>query len=191
MSKYKDQIFNFLRTVDLRAEKILSIGSQEDDRRYFKSVKCNEWLSLDSDQNFKPTILYDLNQPIVSPEGDMLISDSFGDYFDCIIMLNVWEYIWNAPAAHDNLHFFLKSGGQLVTNYPFVYPLHEPKGTDFLRYTPEGALRLLFEAGFSVVANRPIYGNERLTEYYHQDGLKARAGFDHQTTGTIIIAKKI
>lgn len=191
MSKYKDQIFQYLSGIDLKHEKILSIGAQEEDKRYFKSVECDEFMTLDSDNQFRPNIQYDLNIPIVDPSGDMLIGDQYGDHFDCILMLNVWEYIWNPFAAHDNLHFFLKSGGTLITNYPFVYPQHEPKGTDYMRYAPDGIDKLLFETGFEVIEKKPIYGNDGLVQFYMADGMKARAGAEHNITGMIVKARKI
>lgn len=191
MSKYKDQIFKYLKEIDLNYGKILSIGSQEDDKRYFKSVKYNEWNTLDSDNQFRPTIQYDLNLPIVDPSGDMMVADTWGDSFDCVIMLNVWEYIYNPFVAHDNLNFFLKSGGTLITNYPFVYPQHEPKGTDYLRYAPDGVERLLYESGFNVEKVMAIKGDNSLIDYYINDGLKMRKDAEHDVIGLLVIAKKI
>lgn len=191
MSRFKDQIFAYLKTVDLRGNRILSIGAQEDDRRYFKNVEYDEWLTLDSDSRHKPNITLDMNLPIVNGDGDLTLDNSYGESFDILLALNLWEYVYNPYAAHDNLAFFLKAQGILYTNYPFVYALHEPRGTDYLRYTPEGARRLLTEAGFEILDEKMIDGSNLLISFYQNEGMKARANEDHRVVGTIIKAKKI
>jgi len=188
MSKFKDQLIANLKHYDIDTDRVLSIGAQEEDKRYFKSFRCQEFLTLDASQDFRPDIRWDMNRSMT--QDDVSVIDRFGEYFDLVLALNLWEYIYDPVVAHENIFNLLKPGGTLITNYPFVYPLHKPERMDYLRYTPEGAERLLMKAGFNVVTHDYIYGNDKLVGFYLNDGLKARAGFDHLVIGSIIKAKK-
>ncbi len=190
MSSYKNQIFKYFEGKTLIGSKILSIGSQDDDRRYFKDTQYDDWSTLDSSPKYKPTFVLDMNESIINQDGEILIDTSFADAFDIVLCLNIFEYIWNPVAAHDNLSFFLKAGGTLYVNYPFIYPQHEPAGTDFLRYTPEGARKLLSEAGFIIQDEQALYGNQGLLKFYQNDGMKARANADHLIIGMIFKVTK-
>lgn len=187
MSSYKTQIIDYFKNQELVADKILSIGNQEDDKRYFKKVICKEWLTLDFDPKFKPDFYHNMNAPV--DEGSVMVKPF--ETFDAVIALNLFEYIWNPVVTHETIKFLLKEGGILITNYPFVYPQHKPIGTDYLRYTPEGARKILHNTGFTVIEQCAILGNENLTDFYVKDGMKTRAGTNHNITGIIIKAKKV
>jgi hypothetical protein len=191
MSRYKELLIAHLKTVDLQGERILSIGSQEDDRRYFRSTQYEEWVTLDSDQRFKPGIAMDMNKPIMADDGEVMLDISYCESFDIVLALNLWEYIWNPIVGHENIGYLLKSKGLLVTNYPFIYPMHNPVGMDFMRFTPDGARKLLSLAGFQIIEETPILGNRTLVQFYQEDGMKMRANEEHRTIGTIIQALKI
>lgn len=191
MSNYKNQLRAELKNKELSAGKVLSIGTQEDDKNYFAKVEVDEWVTLDFDNNFRPNIYYNLNLPILDQDGDLQLDQSILDSFDMVLAFNLWEYIYDPVTAHTNIRMLLKSGGILWTNYPFVYPAHEPRGMDYLRYTPEGAHKLLHDAGFDIIGQSAIVGNQKLLEFYKEDGMKARKDANHLLTGVIIKARKI
>lgn len=191
MSRYKEQLIEHFKTIHLSYPRIGSIGGgQEDDRRYFANVSCDEFLVIDKDIRFRPNIVLDINEPIITSDG-MLLDDYYQEFFSCILMLNTWEYIYNPAAAHDNLALMLKAGGTLITNYPFVYAAHEPAGMDYLRYTPDGYRYLLRRSGFEITKEVPITAGDQLIETYKTEHMKARANFDHHIVGAIVFAKKI
>lgn len=190
MSKFKEQLKAYFSDQTLRGKRILSIGAQEDDKKYFASVECEEWLTLDKNNKFNPNITFDMNRQ-VQGEGGFEIADNYMEAFDIIIAFNLWEYIYAPMTASSNLMDLLKPGGTLITNFPFIYPLHNPVGQDFLRYTPEGVEKLLKMAGFKIEIHDYIYAESPLLiSFYQADGLKARSNFDHRIIGSIIKAKK-
>lgn len=189
MSKFKEQLKDHLKEISLKAPRILSIGGQENDKNYFGLVECEEWVVLDNNNDHKPQILHDMNRSIQT-EGGLEMADKYIEYFDVVLTLNLWEYIYSPLDCMKNIVDFLKPGGKLISNFPFVYPLHRPEGTDYLRYTPEGVEKLLKMAGLKLVTHDYILGNTLLKTYYQMDGLKARDGFDHQIVGSIIEATK-
>lgn len=188
MSAYKDQLRKKLSQMDINCSRVLAIGIQEDDRKYFKSIECDKWVTLDTDENFKPNILWDLNRPI--EDGLLHIPEEYIEGFDCVVALNIWEYMFDPVSALRNIFDLMAPGAILITNFPFVYPVHRPEGTDYLRFTPEGVEKLMQTMGLTVDRHDYIYGNQLLEDYYRVDGLKARGGFDHRIIGSIIIAKK-
>lgn len=189
MSKYKDQIKEHFNYIGITTDAILSIGGQIDDKSYFDKIECKEWITLDSNLEFKPQINFDMNRSL-DGEGGYEIPDKYLGYFDYVLALNLFEYIYDPLTAHRNITDLLKPGGTYIANYPFIYPLHNPPATDFLRYTPEGVEKFLKLAGLTIESHDYIYGNTLLKTYYAMDGLKARDGFDHQIIGSIIKAKK-
>lgn len=86
------------------------------------------------------------------------LADAWGDAsalpfpsetFDSALSIHVLEHL-PAPEMHVNEMFrVLKPGGRILLSAPFVWPVHgEP--WDFVRYTPQGLVRLLENAGFQV-----------------------------------------
>lgn len=189
MSKFKDQLKKYLSQVEIKGPRVLSIGGQEDDKRYFGKISAEEWLTLDSDSQYRPTITFDMNRSMQS-EGGFDVPDRYLGYFDVVLALNLWEYIFDPLTAHQNIVDFLKPGGLLMTNYPFVYPVHNPSGIDYLRYTPEGVEKLIKSVGLTIVKHDFIYGSDLLEDFYADEGMKARSGFDHKIVGSIITARK-
>ncbi|MDZ4228346.1 MAG: hypothetical protein U1E54_03810 [Candidatus Levybacteria bacterium] len=189
MSRYKQQQIDYLKQITLTHDSCLSIGKDVDDRGYFKAIDIKEWKTLDNDRNLGPDIWHDMNKELESESG-FNIDDKFLGYFDLVLALNLWEYIYNPIQAHRNIADFLKQGGTYIGSYPFVYPTHRPDGTDYLRYTPEGVEKLLKVAGLTLIKHEVIMGNELLADFYQSEGMKARQGFNHLIVGSIVTARK-
>lgn len=190
-SLYRQQLNAYLKNQTLTGPNVLSIGCQEDDRKVFKALENVEsFMTLDINQGFSPNIVWDMNRPLDDEAGDLELGSKYMEFFDTIIALNLWEYIYDPVTAHLNIVNMLKRGGKLITNYPFLYPVHKPEGSDMLRYTPEAVDYYLRKIGLSITGKEFIHGNELLLDYYSSDQLKARSGFDHTIIGTIIEAKK-
>lgn len=185
MSAFKQQLIDILKTKSLEGEKILSIGAQDDDHRYFKEIKCKEWITLDVDPQYNPGIFFDMNKP----QHNEVDTDYLGA-FDIVLALNLWEYIYDPVIAHSNIHCFLKNGGTYIANYPFVYGVHPPRGTDYLRYTEDAVEKLLVVSGLTLTEKKTIHGNELLHDFYSLDEMRVRKDYDHSIIGSFIMAKK-
>ncbi|OZB76030.1 MAG: hypothetical protein B7X37_00380 [Halothiobacillus sp. 14-55-98] len=61
--------------------------------------------------------------------------------FDCITILDVMEHLPNPEAAFGEMLRVLKPGGILISQTPFLYPLHDLPH-DFQRWTGEGLSEL-------------------------------------------------
>lgn len=75
--------------------------------------------------------------------------------FDALACFEVLEHVDDPLTAMAEAMRVLRPGGLYVVSVPFIYPLHD-RPRDFRRYTPFGLRRSLSEAGFQVVAIRPM-----------------------------------
>ena len=195
MSNYKSQLINYLKSMDsISADEVLSIGNQEDDLRYFKSANFKELKKLDINREFCPDILFDLNKPVQDDAGMIGIPEEYFVYFNLVLAFNLFEYIYDPLTAIKNIYQMMAYGGELLVNFPFVYPIHNQVSMDYLRYTPVGAVKLLKAAGFSrITIDQYFYGiNDNLKDFYVDDGMKmAKDGdINHNLIGFVIRAIK-
>lgn len=194
MSYYKEQLKNYLGKMEVGGRHALSIGSEHDDRKYFKSANFYEWSTLDNDQSLKPDIPWDMNRLIVDMDGD---TDWFDlhEHFDFVFAFELWEYIFDPVTAHKNIYFFLNPGGTYMGSYPFIYPLHEPLQQDYLRYTERGIEKILIHCGFSsikITRRVATKGRAALQEFVAEEGMrmsKKLTNYDWPI-GFIVEAKK-
>lgn len=166
MSFYRDQLNEWLKTIDVKAESVLDVGGGQDPvRRKVKSWQVQDYKILDNDAQFKPDIFHDMNQPLIVE-----------DEFDIIFCLEVAEYIWNPFTFHCNLAGLLKENGVLYISYGFWYPLHNPPGIDYLRYTKNAIEKLLSESGFETWEIKPriaTHGLRNLHDFIMNEGMRA------------------
>jgi len=192
MSFYKEEFKKFFADELLFGKSALSIGAQVDDRKYFKGVEIEEWKTLDFDEKFNPDIVFDINKQMTDEDGDLFIDYDYLGYFDYVLALNLWEYVYDPVTAHKNIYSLLASGGTYWGSYVFVYGKHNPAGTDYLRYTDDGIRKLLSVSGFKDVMLIPISARHtnRLTEFYRGEEMRIRNDVDHDIVGYIVRAKK-
>jgi SAM-dependent methyltransferase len=191
MSNYRNQLNDYLSVFKEHAGRVLAIGIERDDRKTMPLLTFDEWKTMDINPEFKPDVLFDLNKPVVNPNGEIAVDDNLFDSFDMVIAWNLFDYIYNPLVALENIHAFLKAGGIFLTCFPFIYPSHPPIGTDYLRYTPDGVKKLLREARFEVEESVDITGAKSLLAFYSEDGMKMSKGYNHELIGLIIKAKKL
>lgn len=99
--------------------------------------------------------------------------------FDTVFCLEVAEYIWSPFIFHQNLNDFLKPGGVAYISYPTLYPLHNPPGTDYLRYTKFAIEKLLAETGFTYWEITPrvaTAGAESLVNFWSKEAMRPSKG---------------
>ena len=92
-----------------------------------------------------------------------------------------------------NLNLLLRDNGHLYVSFPFVYPMHDPRGHDYLRYTQEGVERLLYETGFHVedIFVRRIKNEKLLADAYAADRMHGRHDQTVGHTGYCVTATKM
>ncbi len=181
-SLYRQQLESWLKKQHIDAVNVLDVGGGQlpvDKRVGSWSVK--NYKLLDNDAQYKPDYFHDLNQPVrfahtqvdeaIGQKGDgRLYEDDFwmpGAY-DAIFCLEVFEYIYDPVTAHRNLGELLCPGGVAYISYPTWYPLHNPPGIDYLRYTKNAIEKLLSVSGFETW---------EITPRIATDGVKALADF--------------
>lgn len=165
MSYFRDQLESWLATIEVDASRVLDVGAGTNPARKRARVDCEEYVTLDHRDEAEPDIVGDLNEPL-----------ELDGSFDAVFCLEVFEYVWNPVEAHRNLARALRPGGVLYVSYPFVYPIHEPAGLDYLRYTEDGVRKLLDVAGFDVKTLQPRLATRgrTLRGFYRREGMYVR-----------------
>lgn len=98
-----------------------------------------------------PSVQYiGLDYPTTVSKGYDGLADVLGDgqslpfpanCFDCVTLLDVMEHLPQPAAAFNEMVRVAKPGGLIITQTPFMYPLHDLPH-DFQRWTREGLLQL-------------------------------------------------
>lgn len=203
-SYYRQQLEEYLKTVDVKADRVLGVGdAQQLTKGRTKSWEVGEYKILDLEQphkaEHKVDIMWDLNLFVADyinwnkfnkEPGD---NTAYANYFDTIFCLEVAEYLYNPLEAMYNLSYWLKPGGILYISFPFCYPVHQPIEDDMLRYTRRGATKLLEESGFEILEITPrTVKVASLRALYAAEKMRAAKDYPyHDEVGVIIKAKKL
>ena len=194
MSSYtRQQLESWLKTIKInKGSKVLDIGGSQ---LPVKSRLGNkeedtffEILDLVEPHEVKttPDIISDLNKPIYIEERQF--------YYDVAFCLEVMEYIYNPVQALENINFFLQKNGVLFISTPFIYPVHNPKEQDCLRYTEFGIKKLLDITGFEIldIESRATRHPDLLRSFFVVEGMKPSKEYEaHDSVGHLITARKI
>lgn len=169
MSFYRDQLENYLKTIDVKAEIVFDVGGKE------KPVKgrTKTW-------NVKNYEILDL------PEYDLNKELKYEKKCDFIFCLEVFEYLIDPITAMKNLKNLLVRNGSAIVSFPLIYPVHNDVNFDSLRFTETGVRRIVQHSGLSVKS--VFYRKTRtgsLVKYYHEDGMKMAKNMNHEVTGYI------
>lgn len=134
-----------------------------------------------------PDYTLDLNNEI-----DRTQFASLARAFDYVACLEVSEYWYDPITALKNIAWMMQEGATLYISFHFVYPVHSPAKYDYLRYTRNGAIKLLETAGFHVAEVTPRKSNgESLQILSNQESMRpAREYKYHDEVGVLIVAKK-
>tara|TARA_Y100000310_G_scaffold270565_1_gene284503 strand:+ start:19148 stop:19717 length:570 start_codon:yes stop_codon:yes gene_type:complete len=189
MSYYRDQLEAYLKTLDVKTPNCLDIGgSQLPIKKRVRSWDVKEYKILDLQiphKGEKPDIIYDLNSMSVSSEKP--------NQWHTVFCLEVMEYIYNSLRAIQNIRYFTKMDGILYITFPFVYPHHNPRKEDYLRYTEWGVIKLMRMSSFKIEDIIYRYGRgNNLVNFYTSEGMRASKDYaKHNAIGFIIKAKAI
>ena len=179
MSNYRDILEAYLKTLDIKADRVLDVGGAAlPVKGRVKSFDVKEYDILDLPN-------YDLNYRFTLTKQSV----------DIVFCLEVMEYIFNPFIAIENLGRLLVDGGILYITFQFLYPVHNPKEADYMRYTKQGAIKLLNEEGFKILKVIPRTmtpeGQVLIRQFRIAEGMHAAKGVVHNELGVIIKAQKL
>lgn len=200
-SYYRMALENYLKELDVKEDSVLDIGgSAYSVKKRVKSWDVKNYQILDNnlekglkgkDDWIEPNILADLNFKIF--EINNKLQEIGEGTFDMVFCLETFDYIWNPIVALNNIRYFLKDGGKAIVSFPFLYPVHEPKESDALRFTEFGIKKLCEVTGLKIVKMTPRKtGNfDLLWQFYSADKMHPARGYEFQDTiGWICELKK-
>lgn len=170
--------------------KVLDIGGSQNpvNSRLREKGEGSDYKILDLENPHKtkvePDIICDLNYPI---------SKEYEGNFNIAFCLEVSEYWWNPVQAMQNINFLLKKGGILYISFHFFYPIHNPLGKDYMRYTEFGVKKLLKETGFEIeeLTYREAEEMNPMIFYRTERMRPSKEYKNHSATGYLIKVKKI
>jgi hypothetical protein len=115
--------------------RVLEVKDSAYTEQFGTGVTRKEVLDVDPENPFA-TIVADLASPNVIPDAS----------FDCFILTQTLQYIYETRAAIAHAHRILKPGGALLATVPAVSPIvAENHLTDYWRFTPESCTALFGE----------------------------------------------
>jgi SAM-dependent methyltransferase len=172
MSTYRNTLEAYLKDLHIKAGNVLDIGGGANPAKdRLGSIEYYRYTIADNglEKTNEVYIQLDLN------EG---IKDKNFTTFDVIFCLEVLEYVYRPLLALNTIKYLLSMGGVAYITFPSIYPLHNPEGYDYLRYTHEGFEMLLELCGLDVlerVSRMPTdEGIQHLKDFYRSEGLHAR-----------------
>lgn len=166
MSYYRNQLEEWLKKIEVDVISVLDIGGGEKpvkDRVSF--WKVNDYKIADNNTKNDLDYFYDINH------RNQLVAIV---NFDVVFCLEVMEYVYDPVQAHLNISKALRPGGIAYISYPTIYPLHNPVGIDYLRYSKNAIEKYLGESGFKTWEITPriaTEGLESLNQFYRQEGM--------------------
>lgn len=180
MSFYRQQLEDYLKTLDIKADTVFDIGGAQGE----VTERVNSW----SVQDYKVLDLPFFDITRLSNARD-IAKDRQADVIFC---LEVFEYLIRPYEAMEAIYILLKEGGKAYVSFQFIYPHHNELELDSLRYTETGVRRLAKEIGLKI--NNITYrvdGSGLLKEFYSADGMRAAKQYEHHdATGFILEFEK-
>jgi SAM-dependent methyltransferase len=89
----------------------------------------------------------DAANPLATHVADLATADDLPSAsFDCVLLTQTLQFIFDARAAVAHTHRILRPGGVLLATVPVASPICEAPLTDHWRFTPLAVARLLEEA---------------------------------------------
>lgn len=193
-SNTRIQLENWLKTIDVIGSTLDIGGAQHNIKGRTKSWNCNNYKIMDLEkphQGELPNIVFNIDARNEIDDANVRYLERPDWGWDNIFCIEVMEYILNPRDALMNMNELLQEGGLLYISFHFIYPEHLPFGTDMLRYTPSGVVKLLETTGFEIIENVPRIAKVDFTDAWSIEGMRGWKEFDTSIIGNIIKAKKI
>lgn len=149
-SQYRNTLETYLGTLAVKADRVLDVaGASNPVRDRVKSWDVGRYDVLDNELEL-PSIAIKYRADMNEGLGYSYDPAEWMGRYDLVFCLELMEYIWNPVQCVTNLRQLMADTGRLVITFPFVYPNHNPVAFDMLRYTKQGAEKILRHAGFVI-----------------------------------------
>lgn len=195
----RQQLEEWLKTIEVKGGKVLDVGGSQNplSSKRLKTFEPEKYDILDLEVPHQCKQVPDLPEDIQKMTWEDYNRD-WQKYYDIAFCLEVSEYWWNPFQALKNINTFLKKDGLLYLSTHFIYPVHNPVKEDYLRYTRQGIIKLLTEAGFyEISAGARICklespeGNLNTNILFSKEGMRpAKEYAKHFEVGNLITARK-
>ncbi len=173
-SNYRIQLEKWLGQIDVKTNKVLDIGGGAlSVRSRVRTWQVKHYRILDNtlEQGKKPDIYLDLNL-LGEKKFRLSVKKTLHYKPNVIFCLEVMEYIYDPISALCFLYKILAKSGIVYISFPSIYPVHEPREYDYLRYTKIGVEKLLRRAGFNkwkIEARIATCGKNDLKLFYKKE----------------------
>jgi len=191
----RQQLEEYLKSILVDNCKVIDIGgSQLPIQQRVKVTGNCDFKIMDLEQPHenkqKPDYVFDIQ------DGINISSLGINRTFNIAFCIEVSEYWYDPLKALQNICSLLMPDGIIIISFHFFYPLHKPRGQDYLRYTKYGAMKLLEKAGFKITQYFPRKARHSGTTFawFRSEGFKYDREEDPETlveTGCVIMAQKI
>lgn len=128
--------------------RVLEIMNSDYTDRFGSRIECADVLDIDP-SNSKATIIADL------ASADVIPSDSF----DCFILNQTLQLIYNVKSAIQQAHRILRPRGVLLVTVPCLSRLAGQGFTDYWRFTPYSCERLFGDIFGEEQVSMSVFGN--------------------------------
>lgn len=191
MSLYKDQLNNFVASLELKGKVLLDWGGSQNPikgRTFSWDIEDYKVVDLEEPHSNspKPDIVQDANQPL---SGEIL--DYVGKA-DIIIALGIYDYVINPGITTDSIAQLLSPTGYAWIEFPFFYCTHEPIEDEGCRYSEGCIKRLMKQSNLNIVELiRKPAGNDHLVRFFAEDGQRMSKNYPyHNSVGFIVKVTK-
>lgn len=174
MSYYRDQLEDWLKTLDVKANLVYDVGGKQGNvKGRTKSWDVETYRVLDLPE-------YDVERFTQHRLGYKQA--------DLVFCLEVFEYLIDPAQSMCNIKRLLNKGGRAYVTFAFIYPFHNEVELDSLRYTEGGIRRLAKRIGLEVTNIwYRVDKSGLLQSFYATDGMHPAKGYEHHNaTGFIV-----
>lgn len=173
MSKSREQLNEFLRSINIENKLVLDVGAGPETKhaKHFTFGEPAVYHTIDIDPTFVPTYSLDVNEDLCYAQ-DWKATPKL-DYYDIIFAFETFEHLWHPVQALRNVFSWLKPGGYFYFSAPFINPIHDVH--DYLRLTYEWWAEAGVRIGFESIDVLPRYateGSDLLTNFFKAEGLR-------------------
>lgn len=176
-SFYRKQLEDWLAGISVNVDNVLDIGGGANPvLTRLKGAAVKEFQILDNYAERDYHEKFEYPHYPCDIQDTKKVQDLVKIKYDIIFCLEVAEYLFDPLTALKNINWLIKQGGILYMSFPAIYPIHQPKELDSLRYTRMGIIKLLSEAGFSKIEITPRVATEglfHLGKFYRSEGMRA------------------
>ena len=137
-----------IRKLNLHSGSILDVGSKKSSSNITNHLNTNEKI------NYADKFTEDPNDLMIDLEE---VNELNNKTFKNVLLFNVLEHIYNYKNCLKNCYSILDKDGFFYGSTPFFFRIHGSPN-DYFRYTEQGLIKALDEAGFKNIQVRILNG---------------------------------